>query len=75
MAFPVMINDAAITTERLKYVDDLTVFQACSVNRINEETELQQVTDQLSEWAQKNKMVLNAENVRSCILLQQRSPL
>ena len=61
IAFLAMINDAARSTEnRLKYVDDLTVYQSCPVDRVNDTSTLDDLANDISEWANRNKMVINA---------------
>ena len=62
VAFLAMVNGAASQTQnRLKYVDDLTIYQACSVERLQEESKLQQLSDQLCDWADQSKMVINID--------------
>ena len=64
VTFLAMVNTAAAETEnRLKYVDDLTIYQACPVDCVNDQNtcKLQALTDRLSEWAAESKMVLNID--------------
>ena len=76
VAFLAMINGAAVQTEnRLKYVDDLTVFQASSIDQLNEEIHLQRVTDQLSDWADNSKMVLNTDKCQVMHFFTAKKPI
>ena len=55
-------NGAASQTDNgLQYVDDLAIYQACSVDDVQKENELQEITDELCEWANRSKMVLNTD--------------
>ena len=57
-----MINDAAISTDnRLKYVDDLTIFGSCPVDNIESTFALQEMVTDICKWANENKMVLNTD--------------
>ena len=62
IAFLAMINDAAGNTHnRLKYVDDLTIYQSCPIDSVEENSTLQDLTNDISQWATQNKMVINAD--------------
>ena len=76
VAFLAMVNGAASqTNDRLKYVDDLTVYQACSVDGIDKEMKLQEMTDHLCEWANDNKMVLNIEKCKIMHFVTAKRPI
>ena len=76
VAFLAMVNDAASEAQnRLKYVDDLTIYQACSVDGIDEENRLQEMTNQLCEWANENKMVLNTDKCQIMHFFTAKKPI
>ena len=76
LAFLVMINDAASEEEnRLKYVDDLTIYQSCPINTIQDGTKLQTTTDRLCAWAAENKMVLNEEKCQVMHFMTAKKPI
>ena len=76
VAFLAMVNGAAAQAQnRLKYVDDLTVYEACSVDDIQTESRLQQMTDQLCEWADENKMVLNIDKCQIMHFFTAKKPI
>ena len=76
VAFLAMVNGAAAQAQnRLKYVDDLTVYEACSVDDIQTESRLQQMTDQLCEWADEKKMVLNTDKCQIMHFFTAKKPI
>ena len=76
VAFLAMVYDAASEAQnRLKYVDDLTIYQACSVDGIDEEKRLQEMTNQLCEWANENKMVLNTDKCQIMHFFTAKKPI
>ena len=71
-----MINDAAFEEQcRLKYVDDLTIYQSCPINTIEEGWKLQKVTDDLSVWASENKMTFNEDKCQVMHFITAKRPI
>ena len=75
VAFLAMINDAASEEQRLKYVDDLTIYQSYPINAVEETWDLQNITDELCAWASNNKMCLNADKCQVMHFFTTRKPL
>ena len=76
VAFLAMVNGAAAQAQnRFKYVDNLTVYEARSVDDIQTESRLQQMTDQLCEWADENKMVLNTDKCQIMHFFTAKKPI
>ena len=76
VAFLAMVNDAAVhTKDRLKYVDDLSIYQACPVDCVNDQSTLQEVTDQICEWANAHKMILNTDKCQIMHFFSAKKPL
>ena len=76
VAFLAMINDAAFEEEqRLKYVDDLTIYQSCPISETEKAWKLQTITEELCAWAAKNKMVLNASKCEVMHFVTAKKPL
>ena len=65
IAFLAMINDAASGTQnRLKYVDDLTIYQSCPLDSVAITNTLQDLTDGIHQWANNNRMVINIDKCK-----------
>ena len=76
LAFLAMINDAVHDEQdRLKYVDDLTIYESCPINTIQESSHLQRITDNLCDWAEENKMVLNAQKCQVMHFFTAKKPV
>ena len=76
ITFLAMINDAATCTKnRLKYVDDLTIFQSCPVNDVSDTSTLQDVTDAIYQWASENRMVINTQKSKVMHFYTAKKPL
>ena len=76
IAFLIMINDAATNTEyRLKYVDDLTIYQACSTDNVEDTSTLQALVNDLSQWANQNRMVVNKDKFQIMHFYTAKKPL
>ena len=76
ISFLAMINDAATSTDnRLKYVDDLTIFESCPVDNIESASSLQGTVTGIYEWAKENKMVLNTDKCHVMHICTAKKPL
>ena len=76
LAFLAMVNGAAAEEEnRLKYVDDLTVYQSTPIDMIEERWALQKITDELAHWSSNSKMVLNAEKCQVMHFYTAKKPI
>ena len=76
VAFLAMINDAAKSTEyRLKYVDDLTVYQSCQIDRVEADSKLQKISSDIEQWATRNKMIVNTEKCQIMHFFKSKKPL
>lgn len=76
IAFLAMINDAARSTEnRLKYVDDLTIYQSCPIDRVEDRNKLQDLATEICQWANTNKMVINTEKCQVMHFYTAKRPL
>ena len=76
VAFLVMINDAAMNTEqRLKYVDDLTIYQTCPVDGTGDGSMLQEFVNDVHQWSSQNKMVINIEKCQVMHFITAKKPL
>ena len=65
IAFLAMINDAAKCTDnRLKYVDDLTIYQSCLNDSLDDTSMIQDYTNDIDHWATRNKMVINTKKCK-----------
>lgn len=61
VAFLAMINDADRDSHtRPKYVDDLTIYEVCPLEKVSSST-LQQATQNLHTWASESNMALNIQ--------------
>ena len=76
IAFLAMLNDAAGNTHnRLKYVDDLTIYQSCPIDSVEENSTLQDLTNDISQWATQSKMVINADKCQVMHFYTAKKPL
>jgi len=76
VAFLAMINGAVAENEnRLKYVDDLTIFEGVPIEQVDALSQLQATSNQLTDWANQNKMVLNADKCQVMHIFTAKKPL
>ena len=54
------INDLPTTCDHVKYVDDCTLWEACSPSCA--ESSLQTAADEVAQWTTTNKIALNYDN-------------
>jgi hypothetical protein len=64
--FLVHVNDLQTACRTVKYVDDTTVWEACSSH--GNDSTLQSAAEQVESWATLNNMELNAEKTKELII-------
>ena len=72
VAFLLHINDLSTSCSSVKYVDDTTVWEACSIT--GADTKIQTSADQVSQWSSDNNMQLNGSKTKEMIIQFSKKP-
>ena len=71
-----MINDATKSTaNRLKHVDDLTAYQSCQIDGVDADSKLQKLSNDIEQWATRNKMIINTDKCQIMHFFKSKKPL
>jgi hypothetical protein len=66
VTFLIHINDLSTSCESIKYVDDTTIWEACSLS--NSTSKIQLAANQVSSWCMNNNMKINVDKTKEMII-------
>jgi hypothetical protein len=71
VSFILHINDLKTCTNTVKYVDDTSLWESCSI--AGTDSVLQQAADEVLQWSQANNMALNTEKTKAMTICFSKS--